>query len=294
MSDIQTFCDSNGDIVGYALAAHTATVDPVTCTPVFGLQANYYDTDWVSLGSSLPAGWELCCCGGDETVTTLTKNGLLNTATYTNEVGATTVLTETDFTDNSQIIPATCEGVLADASVLRELPTRYDTATQTYRVFDDGATTAVVFESAWNGTGNPGGTVLPTGFTFSTPVSVIIINNPSSCRSMVVKKDVQSVSNIASTDNVNVVTSRMDGYFDNGTGSYSLDSQPRLSAWSNGQPFYNTVSGFNRASPSVIPPGGSHTYRSYADLTVEQGNTAPSSMDVSMGYGAINGIGVTQ
>lgn len=93
MSDIQTFCDSNGDIVGYALAAHTATIDPVTCAPVFGLQAQYYDTNWVSQGSSLPVGWEKCCCGGGaaETITTLIDN-TNGTYTYTSENATQTVI----------------------------------------------------------------------------------------------------------------------------------------------------------------------------------------------------------
>ena len=249
MSDIQTFCDSNGDIVGFALAAHTATVDPVTCTPVFGLQANYYDTDWVSLGSSLPAGWELCCCdGGGETVTTLIKNGAANTATYTNEVGATTVLTETDFTENSQIIPATCEGILPDAQVLRELPTRFDTGTQTYRVFDDGSSTSLAVRNAVCG-------IAPAIGTY-TPIHSLTINNPSTCKPMTVVMEYMFPCDVYTAPNTLMFS---DVELSINGGPFALDYSayhPGLNASGirgYGSPHHRDM------QPFIVPPGGSLT-----------------------------------
>ena len=176
MTALKTFCDIDNNIVGYAISAVTSSVDPVTCVASFGLQAEYYDTDFNVLGSSLPAGWGECCCGGSETVTTLTEDALNRTATYTNEIGAMTVLSETDFTANSQIIPGTCEGVFADADVKRELPIRWDTASNTYKAYDDGNDASVA--------GNNGACFPAPPIGTPTAPFTTTINNPSACKSL--------------------------------------------------------------------------------------------------------------
>lgn len=186
MTALKTFCDIDNNIVGYAISAVTSSVDPVTCVASFGLQAEYYDTDFNVLGSSLPAGWGECCCGGSETVTTLTEDALNRTATYTNEIGAMTVLSETDFTANSQTIPGTCEGVLPDADVKRELPVRWHAASNTYKAYDDGKTFVVSDQSLPTGNGVFGNvTNANDGDIIS--IQTVSITNPSSCKSMLAR-----------------------------------------------------------------------------------------------------------
>lgn len=94
------FCDSNGDFVGYSLASYAQVIDPVTCVTSYVLQAEYFDSDFVSQGSSLPAGWEKCCCEQTgsivETVTTLIDTITGNKiGTYTNELGVSVDINET-------------------------------------------------------------------------------------------------------------------------------------------------------------------------------------------------------
>lgn len=101
MSDLTTFCDVDNNTVGFAVAAYVQTIDPVTCATSYSLVSEYYDTDFVSVGASLPAGWQQCCCessgtGGPETVTTTTNTVTGNRiATYTNELGVPVDINET-------------------------------------------------------------------------------------------------------------------------------------------------------------------------------------------------------
>lgn len=178
MTGLKTFCDEDNNIVGYAISAITSSLDPSTCVSSFGLQAEYYDTDFNVLGSSLPAGWGECCCGGSETVTTLVEDPVNKTATYTNEVGAVTVLSETDFTANSQTIPVPCE-TLPDARIIRELPVRWDDTNKVYRAYDDG--------TIYNKMGDLQVITFPVGAAFNTGDSfsqtgVVRVFNPSNCR----------------------------------------------------------------------------------------------------------------
>jgi hypothetical protein len=121
------------------------------------------------------------CCGSGggavpDVVTTLIENAVAKTATYTNEIGATTVLSETDFTANSQVVPATCEGVLADADIKRELPVRWDTASNTYKAYDDGNDASVI--------GNNGACFPAPPIGTPTAPFTTTINNPSACKSL--------------------------------------------------------------------------------------------------------------
>lgn len=92
------FCDSNGDFVGYSLASYAQIIDPVTCDTSYVLQAEYFDTDWVSQGQTLPAGWEKCCCESTfvETITTLANTIVGHKiGDYTNENSVVVDLNET-------------------------------------------------------------------------------------------------------------------------------------------------------------------------------------------------------
>ena len=101
MSDLTTFCDADNNTVGFAVAAYVQTIDPVTCATSYSLVSEYYDTDFVSVGTSLPDGWQQCCCesgggGGAETVTTITDTVSGNKiGTYTNELGTPVDINET-------------------------------------------------------------------------------------------------------------------------------------------------------------------------------------------------------
>ncbi len=101
MSDLTTFCDVDNNTVGFAVAAYVQTIDPVTCATSYSLVSEYYDTDFVSVGTSLPDGWQQCCCesgggGGAETVTTITDTVSGNKiGTYTNELGTPVDINET-------------------------------------------------------------------------------------------------------------------------------------------------------------------------------------------------------
>jgi hypothetical protein len=121
-----------------------------------------------------------------ETVTTLIETPANRTATYTNELGVMTVLSETDFTANSQVIPATCEGVLADADVKRELPVRWHAASNTYKAYDDGKIFVVSDQSLPTGNG-VFGNVTNANDGDIVSVQTVSITNPSSCRSMLAR-----------------------------------------------------------------------------------------------------------
>lgn len=297
MTALKTFCDIDNNIVGYAISAVTSSVDPVTCVASFGLQAEYYDTDFNVLGSSLPAGWGECCCGGSETVTTLIETPANKTATYTNEIGATTVLSETDFTANSQIIPGTCEGVLDDADVKRELPVRWDTVSNTYKAYDDGKNTALTFQSPWNGTDKPsGGVNTPTGYTWTTPISSIVINNPSACRPMVLYNNLLKAMSVNSNDSAGLPRVTFTGFQDNGSGTFAVASVNVLSSQVNavGQIDDTVLSFLYPMALNTIPAGASITLRSYQDAVYTQGNSAGGASNASSGFGQIQGIGVVQ
>lgn len=237
MSDIQTFCDSNGDIVGYALAAYTATVDPVTCTPVFGLQANYYDINWVSLGSSLPVGWQKCCCDGGGVV-------------------------ETDLTDNSQIIPATCESILSDANVKRELPIRWDDTTKTYRAFDDGDDISIAARNSVCG-------IAPAIGTY-TPIHSLTINNPSTCKPITVILEYMFPCDVYTAPNTLMFS---DVELSINGGPFALDYSayhPGLNASGirgYGSPHHRDM------QPFIVPAGGSLTVAIRARVRYDTGVT---------------------
>lgn len=110
------FCDSNGDFVGYSLASYAQVLDPVTCTTSYVLQANYYDTDWVSLGSSLPVGWEKCCCDSGTPVSPLTVGD-------TNTVDLT--LAANNITADVILDPDVCNTITDTPLGLLSKPERY-------------------------------------------------------------------------------------------------------------------------------------------------------------------------
>ena len=242
------------------------------------------------------------CCGGaggavPDVVTTLIEDAIAKTATYTNEIGATTVLSETDFTANSQVIPATCEGVLADADVKRELPVRWHAASKTYKAYDDGRNTAISFQSPWNGTYKPMGTGnTPTGYAWSTPVSVVVVNNPSACRPMLLTMSLIKDMLLDSTDGGTVVKVVYRGYVDSGSGLYLFASLNLLSSQVNvtGQIHETALSFLFQMPTNVIPAGGSLTLRSYQDAEYVAGNSPGAISNSAHGFGQIQGIGVIQ
>lgn len=101
MSELTTFCDENNNTVGFAVAAYVQTIDPVTCATSYSLVSEYYDTDFVSVGTSLPAGWQKCCCGSGGGTGFDTK---VDSFTYDSMTG-NLVLTQNDFSTFTVNIP---------------------------------------------------------------------------------------------------------------------------------------------------------------------------------------------
>lgn len=240
MSAIETFCDVDGNIVGYAIAAFAQSIDPNTCVASTSLVSNYYDKDFNLVGSSLPTGWVSCCCGST----------------------APTVVEE-DLTNNSQVIPSpVCEGVLPDARILRELPVRWDTASKTYKAYDDG--------TIYNKMGDLQVVLFTSGSPFDTGASytqtnVVRVFNPSNCRSA--KFDPQVTLSI-SANTVTAGTWDMWGYV-----GYSINT-PWVGVPANGPlpVTLTSIAGVGALATStcmpvfyggvVIPPGG------YVDVAV--------------------------
>lgn len=101
MSNLTTFCDIDGNLVGYAIGSVTSSIDPNTCVVSFDSYAEYLDTNFQSLGSTLPVGWQKCCCGSGGGTGFDTK---VDSFTYDSMTG-NLVLTQNDFSTFTVNIP---------------------------------------------------------------------------------------------------------------------------------------------------------------------------------------------